>query len=431
MKFLGPIGVSRILRNLRIIYQRKLVSGTDIKTINHTSLLGSGDLTINAAHKIVNSDQSTPYLDILLGGDKVALRIDLSSPYSGGGDNLYIGSLILSVVMEGEILAYDTSYYFGDAIKDLIDSIMVYYDESEDETHLYIKARTDNDGIIFTIYPMDDSTFTAEVTDERIGTEVKIIIPEVLQDKTQVDAAIGKRGVVSQTQTWSGVGSNPRTYVMREQVYGIIPQSFIDLVTSAGATFNATSGYFELNGLTDISYEEMRAIYTASIGAVPNMARSQTMTAYSARATLPLKATTSFPNNLSNWFYSADGVEEVNLASVINAGTSIGNFSNLVYGASKLRAINGEIRFAATGTASSPFYHCYSLRSVTIKGLACNISFKDSPNFTPSSVAYMINNAGTGTITITLHATAYAAAMADADVTAALAAHTNVSLAIA
>ena len=70
----------------------------------------------------------------------------------------------------------------------------------------------------------------------------------------------GKIGVISQTQTWSGSGSNPRTYVMSNLVTGLIPQANIDLFESAGAVFNESTGYFELNGLTDISYNEMSAI---------------------------------------------------------------------------------------------------------------------------------------------------------------------------
>lgn len=66
-----------------------------------------------------------------------------------------------------------------------------------------------------------------------------------------------------------------------------------------------------------------------------------------------------------------------------------------------------------------------------ITGLSTSIEFKQSPLLSTASVAYLINHAGTAAITITLHATAYARAIADADVQAALAAHTNVTLASA
>ena len=77
--------------------------------------------------------------------------------------------------------------------------------------------------------------------------------------------ALGKWGVISQTQTWSYSNAAGYDYTMSDLVYGMIPQANIDLFVSAGATFNATTGYFELNGLTDISYEEMEKIYTISI----------------------------------------------------------------------------------------------------------------------------------------------------------------------
>jgi hypothetical protein len=96
-----------------------------------------------------------------------------------------------------------------------------------------------------------------------------------------------------------------------------------------------------------------------------------------------------------------------------------------------LRKIS-ELNMENTTSATSAFDQCPSLEEVLITKLKISISFPASLKLTAASVAHMINNVGTtNAITITLHATAYARAIADAAVQAALAAHTNVTLASA
>ena len=240
-------------------------------------------------------------------------------------------------------------------------------------------------------------------------------------------AAIGKMGVISQTQTWSGTGSNPRTYVMSDQVTGLIPQSFIDLATSIGATFDSVTGYFKMNGLTDISYVEMRAIYNSKgLVDVQGSAGSQMFDVLgSGVRTLPGFNTGAGTKKFSFAFAFCEYLESVAFSKGL-----ISNMEAFARAALRLKAILGTIENYAT-SFSNTFLNCYSLETLSIKSLNANISFEQSSLLTPASVAYMINNAGTATFTITLHATAYAAANADAAVTAALAAHTNVTLASA
>ena len=68
----------------------------------------------------------------------------------------------------------------------------------------------------------------------------------------------GKHGVIRQTQTWAGSNATGYDYTMSDIVEGTIPQAIIDVALSLpGVAFNEETGYFELNGLTDISYQEM------------------------------------------------------------------------------------------------------------------------------------------------------------------------------
>ena len=252
-----------------------------------------------------------------------------------------------------------------------------------------------------------------------------------------LNASLYKWGVISQTQTWSGTGSNPRTYTIDPAsiVRGIIPQANIDLFEAAGAVFNETSGYFELNGLTDISYEEMLNIWHR--GSYDNAAKSvnwllQGTTArtnivtytQSPTGNLPLQQTCGY-TELEVFAYANDKV------NTSHTSPKLPNSLSWTFVASyKLRKFLpfGVNASGVTTAITNAFSQCYSLEDVRFDGLNVNIDFSAAPNFTAASVAYLVEHAGTAAIIIKLHATAYARANADADVQAALSAHTNVSL---
>lgn len=56
MGFLDATGVTTLVNKLRTKFQPILVSGTNIKTINGNSLLGSGDLTVGGLPSVSASD---------------------------------------------------------------------------------------------------------------------------------------------------------------------------------------------------------------------------------------------------------------------------------------------------------------------------------------------------------------------------------------
>lgn len=261
--------------------------------------------------------------------------------------------------------------------------------------------------------------------------------------------ALGKIGVISQTQTWSGTGSNPRTYVMSNQVTGLIPQANIDLFEVAGAVFNESTGYFELNGLTDLSYEEMKAIYTVSGGTTFGLKDRTGIYAFvKTRTVLPLYGSgqAAFVYNITNAFYRSGknntGVEVIGMN--VRSDTTDKTFyianqglTNVFYECYLLRKIDGIINLYSVTTApTTPFKNCYSLEDVNLYKLKTSISFAESPNLSKASLLYMINNeATTGAITITLHASVYAKCQTGgewySDISTALSNHPNVSLASA
>ena len=244
--------------------------------------------------------------------------------------------------------------------------------------------------------------------------------------------SLGKMGVIRQTQTWTHAADGGYDYTMSNPVRGLIPQANIDLFESAGAVFNASSGYFELNGLTDISYEEMRVIYTEAKTTYPFHRYQYYYT--KARTTLP--ANPLFFNYASavggGGLFMNSKIEVVRFTdeSAYNVINNIPNFTDIGSAFNDSRFVK-DVSYLRANSGGSAFAGAFSLERAMIAGISQSVSFSESPRLTAASVAYMVSNAGTATITITLHATAYARATADPAVQAALAAHTNVTLASA
>lgn len=56
MAFLDSSGITRLCADLKTRFQEKLVSGSNIKTINNSSILGSGNLSIASLPAVTSSD---------------------------------------------------------------------------------------------------------------------------------------------------------------------------------------------------------------------------------------------------------------------------------------------------------------------------------------------------------------------------------------
>lgn len=204
--------------------------------------------------------------------------------------------------------------------------------------------------------------------------------------------------------------------------------SLRDLYISAGAKYNEATGYYELNGLTDITEEEMRAIY--KYAGTPQVTGAF---AYSkARTNLPMPGMYN-GNLMGTMFYGCDKLEVVYLgyrqahSNNYDVPTVAVAGNNSFYLCQKLKKIYGKITcFAPNINWDLTFGECAALEEVRIALLNSPIKLSWSPNLSKESVQYMITNANppsgaaVGSITITLHPTAYARLKDDADIVAAL-----------
>lgn len=209
-------------------------------------------------------------------------------------------------------------------------------------------------------------------------------------------------------------------------IYDTTSGTLRDLYISAGAVYNEQTGYYELNGLTDITEEQMRVIY--KYAGTPQV---ESAFAYSkARTNLPMPG--MYNGMLETYmFYGCSNLETVYLGyrqvtpTDFETPTVEYRGQEAFYLCKKLKYIYGRLRIE-TSNIGDTFGECLSLEEVRIYNLVYSIQISWSPNLSKESVQYMITNANppsgaaVGSITITLHPTAYARLKDDADIVAAL-----------
>lgn len=203
-----------------------------------------------------------------------------------------------------------------------------------------------------------------------------------------------------------------------------------DLYISAGAVYNEATGYYELNGLTDITEEEMRKIYMLYITNSPNAEHIVSWLSFPNDFRTNIAPFVFYVSNIQNSI-SGNSVLEVLVLSV--SGLYIQNLVATAHGSfPKLRRVVGDWVYAKNNPSNynfdygQPFQNCPLLEEIRMKGINKSHTFAVSPNLSKESVLYMITNANppsgaaVGSITITLHPTAYARLKDDADIVAAL-----------
>lgn len=188
------------------------------------------------------------------------------------------------------------------------------------------------------------------------------------------------------------------------------------------------AGYWYLNGLGDITTEQMRYIYnnTISFGDSPNMDEL-------LYGNLPIR--TNFNKYAyRSTFISYTGVAMFGYNEIVEVirlcwpnGTIMFSNASYIFSYAGVRNVIGIISCEKLSFANTA-----NIKTIKIKSFKNDVSFKKASMLTSKSILYMIQNeAATSAITITLHADAYARAMANADIVAALESHPNVSLASA
>lgn len=217
-----------------------------------------------------------------------------------------------------------------------------------------------------------------------------------------------------------------------------------DLYISAGAVYNEATGFYELNGLTDITEEEMRVIYEETWGwwiALPNLSGFGDS---SARTNIPCpdykRIYYQDSINLGSSFTATGNLDKLEVLNFIPARyskeglirLSIRNMNWMCQGNGKPLTIMGVFDVGNVPDNNS-LNIGGNIKTINIKNLSKNIRFYDSKVLSKESVLYMINNsaaasATTTAITIGLQQAVYDVLKDDADIIAALAKKTTITL---
>lgn len=186
------------------------------------------------------------------------------------------------------------------------------------------------------------------------------------------------------------------------------------------------AGYWYLNGLGDITNEQMRLIYNEKDS---NSLFSNSFRNIIQKTNIPILTTQIYVDGFCLGYGNRAEVISFNTEAKLNKVYA--GFRNAI----NIRHILGVFRLDEvfrSDLISLFLSNCPKLISVKISKIKVSFEPSNSPLLSCKSILYMIQNeAATSAITITLHADAYARAMANADIVAALQAHPNVSLASA
>ena len=202
-----------------------------------------------------------------------------------------------------------------------------------------------------------------------------------------------------------------------------------------GETVIHKAGHYYLNGLGDITEEQMMDIYNAGelknniVGFYAYNSKIRTLipakiSGQEGYGTISLSGILSGATMVESVVFTARENLAERLGVLFTSGTAYSSFngcSNLVY----IQKMN----FSGITSLTSFFDKCYSLVYVKIINLKCNLDWSYSKVISKESVIYTIQNSiPTSAMIVTLHPDAYARLADDADVVAALESQPLVSL---
>ena len=197
-----------------------------------------------------------------------------------------------------------------------------------------------------------------------------------------------------------------------------------------GETVTHKAGHYYLNGLGDITEEQMKVIYNAPRKALYEQAYADTRNLRTAFF-LAGSQTAGLTNSPNAIFIGCKELETITSNGTLYFAPSCGTVKNLFRGCNNLKHIclsgfyGRYVKFE-----DSVFMGCTSLVTIKLTQLEQSVSFAECPSISKESVLHTINNAkASSAMTITLHPDAYARlANDDAEIVAALEAQPLISL---
>lgn len=226
----------------------------------------------------------------------------------------------------------------------------------------------------------------------------------VKQDKTDETLQTTDKTVIGGINEVNGKADDAPTLALRK------------LYIEAGAVYNEETGYYELNGLTDITEEQMLRIY--NVFKDYSIEDSAFRYAYKVNIRTNIVAkNNTFANssnkcNCSSMFYYSPQLEVIRLCDDTDISKNFGIHpsvcDNMFAGCVNLSKILGVLFGDNITSFGYMFGRCAKLCDIRFSKLSTNINFEHSPLINYESVSYLIDNAAnTSAITVTVHPTTY------------------------
>lgn len=180
-----------------------------------------------------------------------------------------------------------------------------------------------------------------------------------------------------------------------------------DLYVARGAVYNADTGLYELNGLTDITEDQMREIYLYTASRIYDFNMSYTFSALYIRTNFPVNKRYMASREFTGTFFICRDIEVIYISDKTGM---VNSFNSPFYQCQSLREIMGEIIITPIKQFYfNPFADCWALTTFKLTGVSNNLSLSASPKIDLASMKWMIDNANnTAAITITVHPELYA-----------------------
>lgn len=226
--------------------------------------------------------------------------------------------------------------------------------------------------------------------------------------KTEVDEKLSAKADTTKASTTSdGLMSKED----KAKLDGLSPkeQLFIDMWNSACGTYgkyNTETGFYELNGLTDITYEQALAIYNNPhnvLGFTFQFNKNIRTNLYVVE------------DNYDLWACSIQRAFSGILIETCKIPSFVSSFERTFYGCTKLRNIINTGIISFDSTMDSTFQKCSELENVKLIFAVrpAKLSFEDSPKINYASIYYLIKSCAykddsSSEITIIVHPTTYA-----------------------
>ena len=176
---------------------------------------------------------------------------------------------------------------------------------------------------------------------------------------------------------------------------------FVELCRAAGVAYNESTGFFELNGLKDITEVQMRAIYAA--GAMTNSDVVSRYAATGIRTHLPAQIRWGVTESAAYTFRKSS-VEVVSVTLLVPGSACFKDCA-------RLKSATVYSPCSPNGNGYDAWAGCASLESLTVTTVyARNVFLGDSPLISLASLRGLADKtqAGAAAITITVHPDVYA-----------------------